>query len=84
MASTARPRAGWTLSDLHRRFGPMPARRIRRDPAPGTATVEDVERINAREDRPCGLVDGILVEKTAGLLESFLAIQLAPSPRPSP
>jgi Uma2 family endonuclease len=66
-----------TLTDLHRRFGPMPIWRIRRDPIPGTATVKDVLRILEREKRPCELVDGILVEKTIGFEESHLAIRLA-------
>lgn len=76
MATSTRPHAEWTLADLHRRFGPMPAHRVRMRPAPGTATVEDVERINLHEDRLCELVDGILVEKTVGFVESFLALTI--------
>lgn len=66
-----------TLADLHRRFGAMPLWRIRRDPIPGTATEADVQRILDREDRPCELVDGILVEKTMGFDESCLANDIA-------
>lgn len=65
-----------TLADLHERFGPMPAGRIRTIPAPGTATEDDVVRIEVGEDRLCELVDGVLVEKTVGYFESYLAGQL--------
>jgi Uma2 family endonuclease len=65
-----------TLADLFARFGPIPDRRIRRDPAPGTATEKDVVRIHDREGRLCELVDGILVEKDVGLYESLIAVRL--------
>ncbi|MFI5461141.1 MAG: Uma2 family endonuclease [Isosphaerales bacterium] len=66
-------RKTWTLADLHRRFGPMPFERIRQNPPPGSGTVDDVVRLNDHEDRLCELVDGILVQKTAGLRESIIA-----------
>ncbi len=66
----------WTVADLHRRFGRIPFERIRHDPPPGTGTVDDVLRIHDREDRLYELVDGILVEKTVGLLESWLAVRI--------
>ena len=69
--------AGWTLSDLAEKFGPMPAARIRSQPPPGTATEDDALRILEQEKRPCELVDGVLVEKTMGLLESMIALRLA-------
>jgi Uma2 family endonuclease len=37
------------------------------------ATVEDVLRIDASDDRICELVDGVLVEKVMGSYESLLA-----------
>ena len=67
---------GLTVADLLDRFGPMPARRIRTDPPPGTATEQDVIDIESRESRLCELVDGVLVEKTVGYYESHLAVQL--------
>ncbi|MFI5461142.1 MAG: Uma2 family endonuclease [Isosphaerales bacterium] len=66
-------RKTWTLADLYRRFGPMPFERIRQNPPPGTATVDDVVRLNDHEDRLYELVDGILVEKTVGYEESYIA-----------
>lgn len=57
------------LSDL----GGIPASRVRIDPAPGTATVEDVVRLRNIERRLYELVDGTLVEKAMGWQESFLA-----------
>ena len=72
-ASTRPAAREWTVADLQRRFGPIPFSRIRQHPAPGTATEEDVLWLNDHEDRLCELVDGILVEKTVGLEESWIA-----------
>jgi Uma2 family endonuclease len=66
-------RKTWTVADLYRRFGAIPFERIRQDPPPGSGTVDDVNRLNDREDRLYELVDGILVEKTVGLQESVIA-----------
>lgn len=65
-----------TVADLLELLGPMPAGRIRTSPPPGTATEQDVIDIESRESRLCELVDGILVEKTVSIYESFLAIRL--------
>jgi Uma2 family endonuclease len=66
------PRKTWTVLDLYRKFGPIPLERIRQDPAPGCGTVQDVIRLKDLEKRLCELVDGILVEKTAGIEESYI------------
>ena len=66
-----------TLADLLRRLGGMPLDRIRFQPAPGTATVEDVTRVWEREGRLCELVDGVLLEKVMGWNESSLAVFLS-------
>ena len=68
-----RPRV-WTEAELCERFGDMPPERIRRDPPPGTATVQDVLAIDARGERCPELVDGVLLEKTVGWRESKLAM----------
>jgi Uma2 family endonuclease len=65
--------AEWTVADLLDRFGPISHRRIRQEPAPGSATEQDVIDIHDREDRLYELVDGVLVEKVMGIQESFLA-----------
>lgn len=57
------------LSDL----GNVPADRIRNDPAPGAATIEDVVRLRDSERRLYELVDATLVEKAMGWQESLLA-----------
>src|SRR5262245_21079891 len=67
----------WTAADLVSRFGPIPLWRIRQDPAPGAATEQDVLDIFEREKRLFELVDGLLVEKTVGGQQSFLAVLLA-------
>jgi Uma2 family endonuclease len=66
----------WTVADLLARFGPISHRRIRQDPAPGTASERDVLAIHDREGRLYELVDGVLVEKAMGVQESFLAAVL--------
>jgi Uma2 family endonuclease len=66
----------WTASDLVEKFGPIPIQRIRLDPAPGTATEQDVSTIYEREKRLYELVDGVLVEKTMGVRESFLGVEI--------
>jgi Uma2 family endonuclease len=54
----------------------MPLSRIRFDPPPGQATEQDVLDIHDRENRLCELVDGVLVEKTVGFQESYIAAAL--------
>lgn len=74
MAYVADPSAPlWTAVDLVRQLGPMPLHRVVSDPAPGSATVDDVVRMETDHDRLCELIDGTLVEKTMGAFESFLA-----------
>ena len=70
-------RDGWTAADLVERFGPIPLRRIRMEPPPGMASEQDVVEIHEREDRLYELVDGVLVEKTVGMQESYLAVWIA-------
>ena len=67
---------GWTAADLVARFGAVPLHRIRYQPAPGTATERDVIEIHDHEDRLYELIDGVLVEKTVGYYESYLALLL--------
>lgn len=64
----------WSLADVQKHLGGIPFERIRNFPPPGLATVEDVEDIQAKEDRLFELIDGILVEKAMGYFESFLAM----------
>src|SRR4051794_35134131 len=66
----------WTVADLLARFGPIPHRRVRQDPAPGTATEQDVLQIFEREKRLYELTEGVLLEKATGTQESFLAAYL--------
>ncbi|MCH7729201.1 MAG: Uma2 family endonuclease [Planctomycetes bacterium] len=63
----------WTVADLLDQFGAIPVSRIRLDPAPGTATEQHVVDIESREDRLYELIDGVLLEKTIGFYESYLA-----------
>jgi Uma2 family endonuclease len=66
-----------TLAELVERLGGVPLERIRFRPYPGTATEEDVIRIEAQENRLCELVVGVLVEKPMGFRESLLAVAIA-------
>jgi Uma2 family endonuclease len=66
-----------TIGDLLKRLGNIPAERVRLNPTPGTATEKDVLDVLDRENRPCELVEGTLVEKAMGYEESALAILIA-------
>jgi Uma2 family endonuclease len=66
-----------TLAQLVERLGGVPLERIRFRPYPGTATEEDVIRIEQQENRLYELVAGVLVEKPMGFRESLLAVAIA-------
>lgn len=58
------------LAELLHRVGDVPSERIVTDPAPGTATIADCQRLcDGDAKRVCELVDGVLVEKTAAGVE---------------
>ena len=59
---------------LHERLGGVPLVRIRRTPAPGTATEADLLRPHGPI---CELIDGVLVEKPMGTRESLLAVVIS-------
>jgi Uma2 family endonuclease len=62
-----------TIADLLHRLGDIPPERIRYDPVPGTARIED---LLVEGNRKCELIDQTLVEKPMGLRESLLAAWL--------
>lgn len=63
-----------TAEDLFARLGDVPPRRVRLSPPPGTATEADLLRVARQTDRLFELIDGTLVEKAMGWLESALAM----------
>ncbi len=63
-----------SLADLG--LGNIEASRIRMHPAPGTATIEDVDMIEQKENRLFELFDGVLVEKPMGYNEADLTAYL--------
>jgi len=65
-----------TMADLLRDIGDVAPSRVRMQPLPGTATIQDVINAEVHENRLCELVDGVLVEKAMGFKESVLAIYL--------
>jgi len=67
---------GVTIGDLLKRLGNIPAGRVRLHPTPGTATEKDVIKVLDRENRPCELVEGTLVEKPMGFEESEIAVTI--------
>jgi Uma2 family endonuclease len=77
MSTTAASESELTVEEVAARVGAVPLWRIRRDPPPGLATEEDVERVRREEDRICELIDGVLVEKAVSDKTAFLAIELA-------
>jgi Uma2 family endonuclease len=62
-----------TVADILSEFGPVPISRVRTNPAPGHATEQDVIDAEVHEDRLFELFDGVLLEKTMGFYESYLA-----------
>jgi len=67
----------WTVADMLEQLGNVPANRVLLVPAPGTATEQDLLYVLDHQDRICELIDGVLVEKTMGYIESLLAIYIA-------
>ena len=65
--------ASRTVGDLLHDLGDVPAERVLLWPTPGKATEEDLLHLLEHEGRACELVDGTLVEKPVGTIESFLA-----------
>ena len=73
MATATRLEEIQTLEDLLEALGGVAPTRVRFHPMPGTATGSDLIEINGRERGIFELVDGILVEKAMGKMESLLA-----------
>lgn len=63
----------WTAVDLVELLGPVPLHRICMRPAPGTGDESDVVRFEATDNRLFELFRGVLVEKSTGFFESYLA-----------
>lgn len=64
------------LLELQERLGGIPAGRICLDPFPGTATKRDLLRKHGRPRKLYELVEGTLVEKAMGHVESIVAAEL--------
>jgi Uma2 family endonuclease len=62
-----------TVADLLHRLGDIPPERIRYDPVPGTAAIDDLLK---PENASCELVEGTLVEKAVSWELSFLGFWL--------
>ena len=65
-----------TVADILDQLGPVPIARVRTNPPPGQATEQDVIDAEAQENRLFELFDGVLLEKTMGFYESYLAALL--------
>jgi Uma2 family endonuclease len=76
MAGTPTASRFETMADLLKELGGIAPERVRLKPAPGKATERDVIAIHDRTDRLFELIDGVLVEKVMGFLESNLACHL--------
>ena len=76
-ATLKKARTFETVADLVKHLGGIPAERILMWPPPGTAKDKDaIALADGDHRRLCELIDGILVEKTVGVRESFLATYL--------
>jgi Uma2 family endonuclease len=65
------------VQDLLDELGDIPPDRLRLRPPLGTATEKHVVHVHDHENRLCELVNGVLVEKAMGSIESLLATLLA-------
>jgi Uma2 family endonuclease len=65
------------IAEIWLQVGQVPLQRIRSEPAPGTATVDDAIHSRKKTGVNCELVNGTLVAKTMGHYESQLAIIIA-------
>jgi len=65
-----------TVQDLLDSLGGIPASRVLLKPFPGTATEADAIRVNESRRFLCELVDGVLVDKRSGLIDSALAVSM--------
>lgn len=65
-----------TMADLLEQLGGIAPYRVRLQPPPGQATERDLLKLQRKTDRLYELVDGVLVEKVMGFLESTLACDL--------
>lgn len=65
-----------TFADYLRWLGDIPADRVRTHPEPGTATVDDWQRL-VDQGGNCELAEGILVDRPMGARESLIATILS-------
>jgi Uma2 family endonuclease len=65
------------VAELLSLVGGVPANRVLLAPSPGTATEADLILMCETKRKLCELVDGTLVEKAMGAIESYLAVVLA-------
>src|SRR5437762_523732 len=77
MSTTTETDGPEMLTDLLERLGGISPSRVVLTPPPGTATEKDLLDLMDRTNRLYELVEGTLVEKAMGYLESSLAIVLA-------
>lgn len=66
-----------TAEQWHHYLGDIPLARIVFTPRPGTATEQDLLQFVERDGRLVELIDGTLVEKPVGSLESLIAMRIA-------
>jgi Uma2 family endonuclease len=66
-----------SLAERLEDLGNISAQRLRLSPAPGTASIDDLEVANAEGTTLCELIDQTLVEKAVGFGSSVVAIAIA-------
>lgn len=66
-----------TVEHRLQELGEIPANRVLQQPPPGTATLDDLMRINGTSRHLCELVDGTLVEKAMGYKQSVVAVAIS-------
>ena len=65
-----------SVADIVESFGDVDLDRIVFDPAPGTATEDDLDRVRRTTGRLCELIDGTLIEKAVSFDAALIASEL--------
>lgn len=66
-----------SVADIVEQFGDVDLDRIVFDPAPGTATADDLDRVRRETGRLCELIEGTLIEKAVSYDSAAIASELA-------
>lgn len=73
---TSQPAPDWSVEQLRQHFGMIAGDRILLDPAPGTATEQDILRLDSSRGYPPELLDGVCIDRMSGFYGAIVATEL--------